>query len=333
MERTKSKSKDRLPKQEKVSKKDKIEVEEETQPEEQVPQVVAKDPYGFEVRMANKWYNKQRILLLCSRGVSSLHRHLYSDIFALLPHAKKESKVEKKELSSQIPELCELNSCNNFAFFETRKKKDLYLWLGKNPHGPSAKFLVETITTTEELRMTGNCLKGSRPLLSFDQEFDSRMHYKLMKQLLIEAFGTPNHHPKSKPFHDHMFSFTIANEKIFFRHYQIVCPSDEKDVSDAELVEIGPRFSLNLIKIFDGTMSGLVLYENQLYESPNTIRKNLKRAQFEEKAKKIGVKRKRKDEMAKLTFPKNEINEIFADNYDLYGEDGEEFEMDEEDDD
>ena len=24
-----------------------------------------------------------------------------------------------------------------------RKKKDLYMWLGKMPHGPTAKFLVE----------------------------------------------------------------------------------------------------------------------------------------------------------------------------------------------
>ena len=46
---------------------------------------------------------------------------------------------------------------------------------------------------------------------------------------------------------------------------------DDKDVTNVELVEIGPRFSLNIIKIFDGTMTGLVLYENQLYESPNSV--------------------------------------------------------------
>ena len=36
------------------------------------------------------------------------------------------------------------------------------------PSGPSAKFLVENIHTLEELKLTGNCLKGSRPLLNFD---------------------------------------------------------------------------------------------------------------------------------------------------------------------
>ena len=52
-------------------------------------------------------------------------------------------KIEKKELSNQLNELCSMNSCNNLLYFETRKKKDLFLWLGRSPNGPSAKFSVE----------------------------------------------------------------------------------------------------------------------------------------------------------------------------------------------
>lgn len=33
--------------------------------------------------------NKQRVLLLCSRGVTHRMRHLVNDLEALLPHAKK----------------------------------------------------------------------------------------------------------------------------------------------------------------------------------------------------------------------------------------------------
>jgi len=49
--------------------------------------------------------------------------------------------------------------------------------MGKFPSGPSVKFHVENVHTTEELKMTGNCLKGSRPLLSFDKGFDLKPHY------------------------------------------------------------------------------------------------------------------------------------------------------------
>ncbi len=42
----------------KTPKKEQIKIEE--QKAEEQPQFVAKDPYGFDVRMANKWFNKQR---------------------------------------------------------------------------------------------------------------------------------------------------------------------------------------------------------------------------------------------------------------------------------
>ena len=32
---------------------------------------------------------KQRVLVLGSRGITERHRHLMSDLFAMLPHAKK----------------------------------------------------------------------------------------------------------------------------------------------------------------------------------------------------------------------------------------------------
>lgn len=40
---------------------------------------------------------------------------------------------------------------------------------------------------------------------------------------------------------------------------------------DASLVEIGPRFVLNLIKIFQGSFGGPTLYENPGFKSPNMV--------------------------------------------------------------
>uniref|UniRef100_UPI0009B34CD2 ribosome biogenesis protein BRX1 homolog n=1 Tax=Monopterus albus TaxID=43700 RepID=UPI0009B34CD2 len=76
--------------------------------------------------------------------------------------------MDRKDQLFVINEVCEIKNCNKCLFFEAKKKQDLYMWISNSPHGPSAKFLVQNVHTLAELKMTGNCLKGSRPLLSFD---------------------------------------------------------------------------------------------------------------------------------------------------------------------
>lgn len=113
-----------------------------------------------------------------------------------------------------------------------------------------------------------------------------------MKVILIgKVFGTPKMHPKSKPFIDHVLMFgitglsilftylfllTITGSKVWFRNYQIVeefmphNPSDQKE--ETTLMELGPRFVLNLIKILDGSFTGQVIYENPHFVPPNMVR-------------------------------------------------------------
>lgn len=42
---------------------------------------------------ANKYINKQRVLVFSSRGITTRYRHLMDDIRKLLPHHKKDVKV------------------------------------------------------------------------------------------------------------------------------------------------------------------------------------------------------------------------------------------------
>lgn len=39
----------------------------------------------------------------------------------------------------------------------------------------------------DELKLTGNCLKGSRPIIVFDQAFDETPHMKLIKEVLMHV--------------------------------------------------------------------------------------------------------------------------------------------------
>jgi ribosome biogenesis protein BRX1 len=166
--------------------------------------------------------NKQRILVVASRGITARYRHLLEDFKKLMPHHKKDNKLDSKGDIRMVNEIAEMKSCNQVLYLETRKHQDLYMFLGKSPQGPSAKFQVVNIHTMDELKLTGNCMLGSRPLLNFDLTFESLPHFQVLKQILSDAFGTPLGHPKSKPFVDRVMSFFVIKNNIcelFFFEY------------------------------------------------------------------------------------------------------------------
>lgn len=197
-------------------------------------------------------------------------------------------------------------------FFEARKGKDLYIWMSKAPNGPTVKMHLQNRTfgsycrgltmlnlfpvhTMSELHFPGNCLKGSRPILSFDASFDSKPHLMLIKELFMHIFGVPKGARKTKPFVDHVMGFTMADGKIWIRCFQIneteiskadVATNDEiedgaekgrtkkpaRGETKLSLTEIGPRFVLTPIVILEGSFGGPVIYENKEFVSPNQVR-------------------------------------------------------------
>jgi ribosome biogenesis protein BRX1 len=170
-----------------------------------------------EERQPTRSENKRRCLVLCSRGVTARYRHLLEDIRNLLPHHKKDAKLDVGKagyVGRAVNEIAELKSCNSVLFLECRKRADCYMWLSETPQGPSVKFHISNVHTMDELRLTGNCMKGSRPILSFDESFGRIPHLQLLKVLLIKVFGTPKGHPKSKPFVDRVMAFYYADQKV-----------------------------------------------------------------------------------------------------------------------
>lgn len=235
---------------------------------EEVDAVDGAGPSSSALATKGKPY-KQRVLVTCSRGISQRQRHLMQDLLNLLPHAKKgeslassvsllctrspcldeplETKLEDKHNLPSINELCYLSSCNNALFFEARRQhNDLYLWAAKTPNGPSVRFHVLNSHTMDEMKMTGNCLKGSRPIVVFDQQFEEQPHLRLIKEVLSHVRGTdlacssgarsalmhtayqifavPKTARRAKPFVDHVVNFSIADGKIWFRNYQVRLP-------------------------------------------------------------------------------------------------------------
>ncbi|XP_065353421.1 ribosome biogenesis protein BRX1 homolog [Cloeon dipterum] len=251
-----------------------------------------------------KWTNRQRLLVFASRGITFQQRHLLENLRSMLPHSRAESKMSKQDHVSVINEICEMKNCNKCIYMTNAKKSDLYLWISNVAAGPSAKFLIQNVYTMGELKMTGNCLRGSRPFLSFDKTFDQHPHYQLLKELFVQVFGTPNHHPKSQPFFDHVLSFTVLDNRIWFRNYQIVS-------EDGSLAEIGPRFVLNPIKIFDGSFGGNTLWENPTYTSPNEYRKQIKSELGSKYASRISAKVEYEQRRPEKTHEDRPLEELF----------------------
>lgn len=284
--------------------------------EEEEAEDAATDEPAYPSVIKRTTHKKKKVLVLTSRGVTSTNVELMEDLLKLLPHARKDPKFDKNEPLTSLGEIAELNGCAAVLYFEARKMKDLYLWVGAvKSGGPCAKFLVQQVRPMRDLRLTGNCLLGSRAILSFDGAFEGLPHLRLLKQLLAHAFAPPKGHPRSKPFHDHVLSFSVLGGRVIVRHYQVVPPLHDKKKEDDTLVEIGPRLALVPIRILAGVFAGETLYANETYQSPNVLRSEQKRRSAKRTIGHVAQKEKRRDRLAQGAdqIPDDELGDVFHD--------------------
>lgn len=261
------------------------------------------DPYllkdAYYIKKSNLWKNRQRVLLVRCPLKRKNCKSLIDNLKLLLPHNKVEGKWEKKLCKAELNEISTSRNCNNIIFFDVCRKR-YCLWICKPQTGPSLYFEILDYIPLHSLLFTGNCLLYSRPLLLFSKAFEKLDHLKLIKEMFIHVFGIPNYHPLSKPFYDHCYHFIYTDNLIYFRHYQImpVTLADSNNIHKQKLVEIGPRFTLHLIKIFDGCFCGDVIYENKNYRivaSP----KQLRYLEIQKKRNKAADKKLRKEQRRK----------------------------------
>jgi ribosome biogenesis protein BRX1 len=224
-----------------------------------------------------------------------------------------------------INEIAQAKSADTTLFFDVRKRKDLFLWASKTPSGPSVKFHVVNVHTMEELRLTGNALKGSRPVLSFDRAFDDEEgapHLRLIRELLVHAFATPRGHPKSQPFHDRVMSFGWVDGKVWVRNYQVLDrTTDAKEAAKllaageqpTVLVEIGPRFVLDVVRVFQGSFGGPTLWSSPTFVSPHQLRLELNKARGQKYGARQAAIKAAEERRADAVLPQDPVRNVFRD--------------------
>ena len=72
--------------------------------------------------------NRQRLLVISSRGVTARFRHLQEDIKLLTPHHKTDSKLDAKGDVASVVEIAEFKSCNQIMYFECKKHQGKVFW-------------------------------------------------------------------------------------------------------------------------------------------------------------------------------------------------------------
>lgn len=259
------------------------------------------DPYLLKdakyIQKNKLWKTKQRVLIVRSPLKKKNCQSFVDNLKLLLPHHKMESKWSKKGKKIDLSNICYSRNCNNLIFFDIKRNR-YCLWICKNITGPSLYFEILDYIPLHSFSFPGNCLLYSRPLLIFSKQFDELDHLKLIKEIFIHVFGTPKYHPLSKPFYDHCYNFYYINDLIYFRHYQILPTTlaDSNNINKQKLVEIGPQFTLHIIKIFEQFFKGNVIYENLKYKNCETpkqkkIKQNIKKKVTSIKKKKSYVNR------------------------------------------
>uniref|UniRef100_A0A7S2W5Y0 Brix domain-containing protein n=2 Tax=Eucampia antarctica TaxID=49252 RepID=A0A7S2W5Y0_9STRA len=89
---------------------------------------------------------------------------------------------------------------------------------------------------------------------------------------------------------------------------------EKKEHGTAEntsLVEIGPRFVLNPIRIFRGSFGGQTLYQNPDYVSPNEIRAKNLRAKGNTYFGRKQAQNKRKTRKENVVLPEDPLAHVF----------------------
>lgn len=80
---------------------------------------------------------------------------------------------------------------------------------------------------------------------------------------------------------------------------------------DGGLCEVGPRFVMNPVKIFNGSFGGEPLWENPDYVSPSKHRQMLRKAAKDRYVNRLEQKTTLEINRPKTTFIFNEFNDIF----------------------
>ncbi|CAL6025003.1 Ribosome_biogenesis protein Brix [Hexamita inflata] len=254
-----------------------------------------------------------RVLSIYNKHILADHLALKRDYEKLCPHTKLEFKFDESEPLSHLQVLAHKRGCDTIIYWETRRRKDLFLYLSVMPSGPTMKFHVMNIKTSKSMRFEGNFAQRTRPLLNFSAEFDSTPEMSIAKELLKRTFSTPNMHFKMAPFLDHLFQFAVLKENMQFEFHAYGFDFNDKvKENDVNVKEAGPYFIMTPVSIQAGCFAGEIIWENEKYLNSKQMRAASREKNEATKRHMKKLKKWEKGRTEREEGVRDEINDLFS---------------------
>lgn len=92
------------------------------------------------------------------------------------------------------------------------------------------------------------------------------------------------------------------------RNYQITEGTEKVGGNKTKLIEVGPRIVLVPIRIFNGSLGGVTLYQNAAYTSPNDERAMHKKLKGSRYGDRVNAKIERSMKEESLALPPDELS-------------------------
>lgn len=187
-------------------------------------------------------------VILSTRGATAKIRHLMKDISKLVK-VEEEQKWDMGKDYGELKNLIEINECDSMLFFRSTRRSD-DLWVGVL-NGMSVLFRMHNVFTVKDCNFPVNSFRDCGYVLMFSKEFDEIEHLRCAKNVIDHVF-------QSNEIKDKALCFFYLDGFIWVRCYKI----------GKKLEEIGPRFVLEVLKVFEKCFEGKVLYKIEKRDCP-----------------------------------------------------------------
>lgn len=180
-------------------------------------------------------------LTLSTRSAPVKIRYLMKDIGKLV-EIEEEQKWDLGKDYKELRKLVEISECDSVLFFQSTKRAD-DLWMGLLD-GISVLFRIYNVFTIRDCNFPVNPFKDCGYVLMFSQEFEEMEHLKHVKMVVEHIF-------RSNEVKDKALCFFYLDGMIWVRTYKI----------GEKLEEVGPRFVLEVLRVFERCFGGEILYK------------------------------------------------------------------------
>ena len=186
-----------------------------------------------------------KILLTTSRDPSSRLTQFLKEMRLLLPNAQRVNRGAY--IMKDIIELSRKNAVTDIVVLHEHRGKPDGLIVCHLPQGPTAYFGLSDVVLRHDLAERPPNMSESKPHLVFEG-FSGKIGRRTMT--VLQALFPP-----AAPLADRVVSFVNkGDDLVHFRNHSFARSRKPDGSDDAELTELGPRFSMRLYRLEQGTL-------------------------------------------------------------------------------